>query len=182
MWIFQVSVIALVFVNTPCLILDWVVFVNFSHLISDDVPRYTPHTKLPVAGGEVFTVLCCQWEPIQNRQENYVNWYLVVKNGNVTLLLTSSGQEWQFDIATDIQWWRMAIWHCYWHLVVKNGNLTLLLTSSHEEWQFDIATDIQWWRMAIWHCYWHLVVKNGNLTLLLTSSHEEWQFDIATDI
>ena len=29
-------------------------------------------------------------------------WYLVVKNGNFTLLLTSSGQEWQFHIATDI--------------------------------------------------------------------------------
>ena len=29
-------------------------------------------------------------------------WHLVVKNGNFTLLLTSSGQEWQFHIATDI--------------------------------------------------------------------------------
>ena len=48
-------------------------------------------------------------------------------NGNLTLLLTFSGQEWQFDIATDM---------------VKNANFTLLLTSSCEEWQFDIATDI----------------------------------------
>ena len=46
-----------------------------------------------------------------------------------TLLLTSSGQEWQFHIATDM-------------LVVKNGNFTLLLTSSGQEWQFHIATDI----------------------------------------
>ena len=46
-----------------------------------------------------------------------------------TLLLTSSGQEWQFHIATDI-------------LVVKNGNLTLLLTPSGQEWQFHIATYI----------------------------------------
>ena len=47
------------------------------------------------------------------------HWYthLVVKNGNFTLLLTSSSQEWQFHISTDI-------------LVVKNGNFTLLLTSS----------------------------------------------------
>ena len=36
-------------------------------------------------------------------------WHLVVKNGNFTQLLTSSGQEWQFDIATNIKWSRMAI-------------------------------------------------------------------------
>ena len=45
------------------------------------------------------------------------------------LLLTSSGQEWQFHIVTDM-------------LVVKNDNFTLLLTSSGQEWQFHIATDI----------------------------------------
>ena len=76
-------------------------------------------------------------------------WHLVVKNNNFTLLLTSSGQEWQFHIATDIQWSRMAISHCYWHPVVKNGNFTLLLTSSGQEWQFHIAIDIHWSRMAI---------------------------------
>ena len=27
--------------------------------------------------------------------------HVVVKNGNFTLLLTASGQEWQFHIATD---------------------------------------------------------------------------------
>ena len=110
-------------------------------------------------------------------------WHLVVKNGNFTLLLTSSSQEWQFHIATDIYWSRMAISHCS-------------LTSSGQEWQFHIATDIYWSRMAISHCYWHLVVKNGNFTLLLiylvvkngnftlllTSSGQEWQFHIATDI
>ena len=42
-------------------------------------------------------------------------------NGNFTLLLTSSGQEWQFHIATDICWSRIAI--------------TLLLKRSGEEWQ-----------------------------------------------
>ena len=47
-------------------------------------------------------------------------WHLVVKNGNFTLLLMSSDQEWQFS---------------YWHIVVKNGNFTLLLTSSCQEWQ-----------------------------------------------
>ena len=39
----------------------------------------------------------------------------MVENGNFTLLLTSSGQEWQFHIATDIY---------------------------GQEWQFHIATDI----------------------------------------
>ena len=62
-------------------------------------------------------------------------WHLVVKNDNFTLLLTSSGQEWQFHIVSEVQWSRVAISHCYWCLVVKN---------------------------AISHCYWHLVVKNGN--------------------
>ena len=28
--------------------------------------------------------------------------YVVVRNGNFTLAMTSSGQEWQFHIATDI--------------------------------------------------------------------------------
>ena len=56
--------------------------------------------------------------------------------GNFTLLLTSSGQEWQFHIATDIYWSRMAISYCHWHLVVTNGNCTLLLTSGGQEWQF----------------------------------------------
>ena len=43
-------------------------------------------------------------------------WQLVVKNGNFTWLLTSSGQEWQFHIATGM--------------------------SSGQEWQLHIATDI----------------------------------------
>ena len=112
-------------------------------------------------------------------------WHQVVKNANFTLLLTAGGQEWQLNIATDIQcqewqfhiatdiyWSTMAISHCYWassgqewqfHIatssVVKNGNFTLLLTSSGQQWQFHIATDIQWSTMAISHCYWHQVVK-----------------------
>ena len=53
----------------------------------------------------------------------------MVKNGNFTLLLTSSDQEWQFHTATDI--------------VVKNGNFTLVLTSSGEEWQLaDLPADL----------------------------------------
>ena len=89
-------------------------------------------------------------------------WHLVVKNGNFTLLLTSSGQEWQFHTATHIYWSRMAISHFYWHLAVKNSNFTLLLISSGQEWQFHIGTDIWSSIMAISHCYSHLMVKNGN--------------------
>ena len=126
-------------------------------------------------------------------------WHLVVKNGNFTLLLTSSGQELEFHIATA-------------HLALKNGDFPLLLTSSGQqmarfrllltssgqEWKFHISIDIywsrmaishcysllvhsrmaishgyswfhQWWRMAIWHCYWHLKVMNGNSTFPCTS-------------
>ena len=43
--------------------------------------------------------------------------------------MTSNGQEWQFNIATDIKWSRMAIPHIYCHIVVMNGN-------------FDTATNI----------------------------------------
>ena len=58
------------------------------------------------------------------------------------MLLTSSGQEWQFYISTDIWRSRMAISHDNSHLLAKNGNLTLLLTSSGQEWQFHSSTDI----------------------------------------
>ena len=55
----------------------------------------------------------------------------------------SSGQEWQFHIATNILWSRLAISHCYWYLVVKDGNFTLLLTSSGQEWQLaDLLADL----------------------------------------
>ena len=67
-------------------------------------------------------------------------WHLLVKIGNITLLLTYSGQQWQFHIATHVQKSRMTISHCYWHIVVNNGNFTLLLTSNGQEWQFDIST------------------------------------------
>ena len=45
-------------------------------------------------------------------------YHLVFKNGNFSVVLTSSGEEWQFHI------------------------LYGLLTSSDQEWQFHIATDI----------------------------------------
>ena len=55
------------------------------------------------------------------------HWYthLIVRNGNFTLLLTSSCQEWQFHIATDISGQEI---------------ISLELTSSDQEWQFHIAT------------------------------------------
>ena len=48
-------------------------------------------------------------------------WHLVINNGNVTLLLTSSGPELQFHIGTDLKWSR-------------NGKFTLVLPSSGQEW------------------------------------------------
>ena len=131
-----------------------------------------PPFKTTRAQNELFTFQCDQWEPIQNSQliriykEIPVHiytyryqrqtpipdlrcstqigcyWHLVVKNGNFTLLLTPSGQEWQFHISTDILWSTMAISLFYWHLVVKNGYFTFILTSSGQEWQFHIYTDI----------------------------------------
>ena len=84
----------------------------------------------------------------------YFGWWTPhMLNGNFTLLLTSSGQEWQFHIATDIHWSGMGISHWYWHLVVRNGNFTLLLTWSGQQWRFYIPTDMQWSRIAISHCY-----------------------------
>ena len=99
--------------------------------------RYTPwYGHVVVKNGTISTVTATDI------------WH-VVKNGNFTLLLTSSGQE-------------MAISHCYWHLVVKNGNFPLLLTSSGHN--FMLVTSS--------------MVKNGNLTLLLSSSGQEWQFQL----
>ena len=104
---------------------------------------------------------------------------------------TSSGQEWQFHIATVTDSTKSPIGRCT-HTDI-----------SGQEWQFHIATtssglaisywQIKWSRMVISHCYWHLVVKNGNFTLhwhqlvkngnytlFLTSSGQEWQFPILT--
>ena len=136
------------------------------------------------------------WSDQANSCEFKSRWCTQISYQIYPLVLTSSGQEWQFHIASDIKWSRIAISHCYWCLVVKNGNFSLLLTSSGQEWQFHIATwhlvvkngnftlllMIQWSRMAISHCYWHLVVKNCNFTLLLMSSSQELQFHIASDI
>ena len=64
---------------------------------------------------------------------------LVVKNDNFTLLLTSSGKEWQFHIATDI-YLRMV--HMSTESSGQNESYTWLLTSSGQEWQFHMSTDI----------------------------------------
>ena len=61
-----------------------------------------PPFKTARAQSELFDVQCDQWEPIGNSQLIGCYWHLVVKNGNFTFLLTSSGPEWQFHISTDI--------------------------------------------------------------------------------
>ena len=74
-------------------------------------------------------------------------WHVVVKNGNFILLLTSSGLEWQFHIATDIWWlrnWQISadillqmhvgsyIKACIWHIAADScseeqvGNFILI--------------------------------------------------------
>ena len=95
-------------------------------------------------------------------------------------VLASSGQEWQFHIATV----RAHIGRSsgrstpqYWHLVVKNRNFTFLLleliladhladlppveTSSGQEWQFHIST-------VRAHTGRSSVLKYGNFTFLLS--------------
>ena len=72
---------------------------------------------------------------------------IVVKNGNFTFLLTSSGQA-------------MAISHFYWHLVVKNGNFL------HFYWDLVIKNGQS--DMA-----WHLVQCIVTLRHLVS---QEWQF------
>ena len=66
----------------------------------------------------------------------------MAKNVNFSLPLTSSGEEWQFHISTDIKWSRMAISHCYWYPVVNNGNFKLVVTPSGQDRQIHIVTDI----------------------------------------
>ena len=66
----------------------------------------------------------------------------MVENGNFTLLLMSSGQEWQFHNETDVWLSRMTISHCYLYPLVKSSNFTLQLTCCGQEWPFHIATDI----------------------------------------
>ena len=77
------------------------------------------------AGEPTLANRCPQW--IENRCLEYHYTKLGRQNyfgqwTDFTLLLTSSGQEWQLHTATDMYWSRMAISYCYWHLVVKNGN------------------------------------------------------------
>ena len=79
--------------------------------------------------------------------------HLVVQNSIFTCLLSSSGQEWQFHMSTDILWPRIAIAHVYSHLVVMHGNFILLLTCSGKEWQFHMTSDISWSRMAMSYVY-----------------------------
>ena len=66
----------------------------------------------------------------------------MVKNGNFTFLLTSSGQEWQFHIGLLTSSGQNGNFTLLLTSSGQNENFTLLLTSSGQEWQFHIATDI----------------------------------------
>ena len=100
-------------------------------------------------------------------------WQMADMPAGLPPILSSSGPEWQFHTATDIQWSRMAITHCYWHLVVKNGNFILLLTSSGQKWQsadipLDLLADLSpkmhhriYIMGCIWQPFWILQEKVG---------------------
>ena len=108
-------------------------------------------------------------------------WNLVVKNGNLTLLLTSSGQEWQFHMATDI----LVVKNGNFTLlltstVVKNGNLTLLLTSSGQ----DMAiSHFDYWHCCGYRWQFHILLTSTGVRMAISKSrHQEWQFHIATNM
>ena len=132
----------------------------------------------------------------QEWQFQHFYWHLVVNNGNLTYLLTSSQLiEWNFSAflltskgrcSTMARVSDIAVWHlvdvqstlCYGIFTFQlkftqgnNVNFTLLMTSSDQEWQFHISTDISG-QMDFSYCYWHLVVNKANLTFLLTSSQQ----------
>ena len=68
---------------------------------------------------------------------------VVVNNGNFTLLLISSGQEWQFlKLLMTSSGQERQLHIVTGMLVVNNGNFTLLLTASGQQWQFYIATNM----------------------------------------
>ena len=87
-----------------------------------------------------FTI--CYWHLMQSRMAISPSyWHLaikngsfillltskVLKNGSFILLLTSRGQEWQFHIASDVQWSRLATLHCYRCPVIKNGQFHIAI-------------------------------------------------------
>ena len=88
--------------------------------------RWTYFGQWTPQGNRTFTLLLTFSG--QRMAISHCYWHLVVKNGNFTLLLTSSDQEWQSHNATDVYWSRMAF--------------DIALTSSGQEWKFHIATDI----------------------------------------
>ena len=63
----------------------------------------------------------------------YFHWHVVVKNGNFTLLLTCSGQEWHFcheiDRKTFIFWVNLGMWHL--KSIVLEKMSTVLRVSTH---------------------------------------------------
>ena len=49
-----------------------------------------------------MTISHCLWHLVVKNDNFTLLLTPIVKNGNFTLLLTPTGQEWQFNIATDI--------------------------------------------------------------------------------
>ena len=61
-------------------------------------------TCLLISNGQEWSIAHCLLHTLVVKNGNFTctNWHLVVRNDYFSLLLTSSSQEWQFHIATDI--------------------------------------------------------------------------------
>ena len=103
---------------------------NFTLLLISSGQEWQFHIATDSPVDQEWQFHYCYWQ-IQwlGMVISHCYWHLVVNNGNFTMLLTSSGQEWQFFTTTDIKF-------------SGKDNFTLLLISSDQEWQFHIATDI----------------------------------------
>ena len=98
-----------------------------------------PPFKTARAWSELFTVQCCQWEPIQNGQQIRIYKEIPVQIYKHTDTKDRYKGKVSFTwvkLTFPLYLSRMAILYCYWHVVIKNGNFTLLLTSSGQEWHF----------------------------------------------
>ena len=93
----------------------------------------------------------CYWHlEVMNGNFTIATRHLLFMNGYLTVLLTSSGKEWQFYNTINMYWSRMVISYCWWHVVVNNGNFTLPPTFTLvKNGNFTIATDINWSGMDI---------------------------------
>ena len=105
------------------------------------------------------------WTPNCDRAEkpSHCYWHLVVKNGNFTLLLTSSGQEWQFHIATD-------------NLVVKFGRWTFF--SQWTPIQEQRCLEYQYTKLGRWTYFGCNGTPGTRAEMPCIPVHKTWQMNL----